>query len=65
MKLITEKLTEILSDHNSKSLEGKKIKEVEKLLQEMKRTGLLKTPIYNLPLVDTIGKTYFSSTNKR
>jgi hypothetical protein len=65
MKFITEKLTEILSEQNLKSLESKKIKEVEQLLEEMKRTGLLKTPVYNLPLVDTIGKTYYSTTNKR
>lgn len=65
MKLISEKLTKIISDSKLKNLDDKKMKQVEDFLEEMKKNGLLKTPAYNLPLVDTIGKTYYSSTNKR
>jgi hypothetical protein len=65
MKLIAEKLTEVILKESSKSSEDKKVKDFEQLLADMKKTGLIKQPNYNLPLVDTIGKTYYSSFNKR
>lgn len=65
MKLLAEKLEGIISMESLKNSEDKKMKEVEQLLIEMKKTGLLRQPTYNLPLVDTIGKTYYSSINKR
>jgi hypothetical protein len=65
MKLIAEKLTEVILKESSKPSEDKKVKDFEQLLAEMKKTGLIKQPNYNLPLVDTIGKTYYSSFNKR
>ena len=64
MKLIAEKLTDVISMELSQISEVKKIKEFDKLLSDMKKAGLIKQPNYNLPLVDTIGKTYYSSINK-
>ena len=65
MKLITEKLTMVVIKESSKSNDDKNIKDFEKLVSDMKNAGLLKHPNYNLPMVDTIGKTYYSSINKR
>lgn len=64
MKLLEKKLTEIISLESSRTFDDKRNKEFEQLLAEMKRTGLIKQSNYNLPLVDTIGKTYYSSINK-
>ncbi len=64
MKLIVEELNAIISTESTKPHQDKKVKEVEELLNSMKKTGLIKQPTYNLPLVDTIGKTYYSSINK-
>ena len=65
MKLLTEELITIISKELSNPLAEKKVKEFDKLLSEMKNAGIIKKPVYNLPLVDTIGKTYYSSMNKR
>jgi hypothetical protein len=64
MKLLTDKLTDTISKELSNPLEEQKLKDFDKLIAEMKKAGLIKKPIYNLPLVDTIGKTYYSSINK-
>ncbi len=64
MKLLTDKLTDTISKELSNPLEEQKLKDFDKLITEMKKAGLIKKPIYNLPLVDTIGKTYYASTNK-
>ncbi len=65
MKLLAEKLEEVIANETQKASEDKKIKEIEKFIADMKKAGLIKQSNYNLPLVDTIGKTYYSSTNKR
>jgi hypothetical protein len=64
MKLLAEKLTDVISNELSNPMEKQEIKELEKLITDMKKAGLIQKPIYNLPLVDTIGKTYYSSINK-
>jgi hypothetical protein len=64
MKLLTDKLTDTISKELSNPLEEQKLRDFDKLITEMKKAGLIKKPIYNLPLVDTIGKTYYSSINK-
>ena len=52
MKLLTEKLTDTISKELSKPLEEQKLKEFDKLISDMKKAGLIKKPIYDLPLVD-------------
>ena len=64
MKLLTEKFTDAISKELSNPMEEQKLKEFDKLITDMKKAGLIKKPIYDLPLVDTIGKTYYSSINK-
>lgn len=65
MKLLTEKLTDVISIELSKPFEEQKLREFDKLIADMKKLGLIKDPVYDLPMVDTIGKTYYSSINKR
>lgn len=64
MKTLVEKITNVISVESSNSLEEQKLKEFEKMISDMKKSGLIKRPVYDLPLVDTIGKTYYSSINK-
>lgn len=65
MKLIAEKLTDVISKELANPSEEQKVKEFDKLLTDMKKAGLIKAPNYNLPMVDTIGKTYYASINRR
>jgi hypothetical protein len=64
MKQISEKLSDVVLKELSSSSKDKELKEFDKLLSDMKKAGLIKSPNYNLPLVDTIGKTYYSATGK-
>lgn len=65
MELLAEKLTQVISKELSKDANAQKQMEVNKILDDMKKAGVLKKPVYNLPQVDTIGKTYYSPLNKR
>ncbi len=64
MKSLAEKLQEIIQE-GSRTQNDEDFKKFEQLLGEMKKSGVIKQPNYTLPLVDTIGKTYYSSINKR
>lgn len=64
MPSIIEKLTDAVSLELSKDDNKQNLNEVDSLITEMKKTGLIKDPVYSLPLVDTLGKTYYSSLNK-
>ncbi len=64
MELLNDRLTKVISNELSKPMEEQKLKEFDKLITDMKTAGLIKKPSYNLPLVDTIGKTYYSAINK-
>jgi len=61
---ITEEVSKTISKEILLQVEEKKIKDFEILLKEMKSAGLIKTPTYTLPMVDTIGKTYYSLLNQ-
>lgn len=65
MKSITEKLEEVIKEESLKESKNQKIAEFNTMVANMEKQGLLKKSHYTLPLVDTIGKTYYSSTNKR
>lgn len=64
MDLLVEKLKEVISKEHSKAEHDSKGKEMEQFITDMKKAGIIKPTNYNLPLVDTIGKTYYSSINK-
>ena len=66
MQSITDKIAEVvLKESAALAVKKTRIKEVEQVLTEIKKTGLVKQPNYNLPMVDTIGKTYYTNINKR
>jgi pentatricopeptide repeat protein len=65
MKSLAEQIKETLIIEEKRHSNEKQLKEFEKLLSEMKKSGFIPTPNYTFPLVDTIGKTYYSSINKR
>ena len=65
MELLSEKVSEVIKNVPTTLEESNTVQEVGKLIEELKKAGLIKTPSYSLPQVDTIGKTYYSSINKR
>lgn len=65
MELLIEKLTEIVSRELSNSSEKEKQKDFGNLLRDMQNAGIVKKPVYDLPMVDTIGKSFYSTINKK
>lgn len=65
MESTSKKLNQVILEESSKDSKDNTTRELEILLENIRKTGLFKGPTYNLPLVDTIGKTYYSSINKR
>lgn len=65
MKPIDESLKETILKEGRKNSSEKQLKEFQKVLDEMKKSGQIQKPNYTLPLVDTIGKTYYSILNKK
>lgn len=64
MKSIVDKIKETTKAEEKKNASDKSLREFEKLLVNMDKLGCLKKPDYSLPLVDTIGKTTYSTLNK-
>jgi len=65
MKSLAEQIQEIIFIEEKKITTEKQLEEFQTLLTEIKKSGFIPKPNYTLPLVDTIGKTYYSSINKR
>ncbi len=65
MESTAKRLDQVIQEESTKDSNDNTTKELEILLEDIRKTGLFKGPTYNLPLVDTIGKTYYSSINKR
>lgn len=64
MKSIVEKVQETIKVEEEKNSKDKKFQEFEQLLEQLEKLGSINKPEYSFPLVDTIGKTYFSTINK-
>lgn len=65
MDSITEKIQETIKAEEIKNADDISLKELQELIDEIKRLGLDKKPDYTLPLPDTIGRIYYSSLNKQ
>ena len=64
MKSIADKLNEVVKLEEKKNANDKNFQEFEKLISQMERLGYSKKANYSLPLVDTIGKSMYSTLNK-
>jgi hypothetical protein len=64
MESIADKLQATVKIEESRNSDDAKLKEFQQILDEMEKLGLSKKPDYSLPLVDTIGRTYYSALNK-
>jgi hypothetical protein len=65
MKKLSEEVSTTISKELLLSSNDNFIKNIDKIIRDMKSTGLIKTPTYTLPMVDTIGKNYFSLNSKQ
>ena len=63
MNSMTEEISNIITKELSKPDENKMAIDVIRLLNEMRKAGLIKQPSYNLPLVDTIGRRFYGKIN--
>lgn len=64
MSSIAEKIQETIKVEELKNSQDTNFKELQQLIDDMKKLGVDKKPDYTLPLADTIGKNYYSSLNK-
>ncbi len=64
MKSLADKLKDIIKLEEKKNDNDKNFKEFGKLLIKLDELGHYPKPDYSLPLVDTIGKTTYSTLNK-
>ncbi|MDI9311126.1 MAG: hypothetical protein QM535_12995 [Limnohabitans sp.] len=65
MKSIANKLKDTVKLEEKKNANDKNFKEFEQLISQMEKLGYTQKPDYTFPLVDTIGKTTYSTLNKR
>lgn len=64
MKSIADKLQDTIKSGLEKNANDKSFKEFEYLVSQMDKLGYSQKPYYSFPLVDTIGKTTYSTLNK-
>jgi hypothetical protein len=64
MKSIADKLQDTVKLEEKKNASDKNFKEFEQLISQMDKLGYTQKPDYSFPLVDTIGKTTYSTLNK-
>jgi len=64
MSLLNKKVQETIKAEELKNSNDSNFRELQQLIDDMKRLGIDKKPAYTLPLADTIGKSYYSSLNK-
>jgi transcription initiation factor IIE alpha subunit len=57
--LITKKVEEVITEEFLKAENKIQLQELSRIISEMKEAGFIKTPNYNLPPKDTIGKNYY------
>ena len=64
MKTIADKLKETVKVEQNKNSNIKNLKEFDQLIAQIDKLGYSKKAVYSLPLVDTIGKTTYTTLNK-
>lgn len=64
MNTIVDQIQETIKIEEHKNSKDTNFKELQQLIDDMKKLGVDKKPDYTLPLADTIGKGYYSSLNK-
>lgn len=65
MNSLVDKVQDTIKVEELKNSKDTNFKELQQLIDDMKKLGVDKKPDYTLPLADTIGKGYYSSLNKR
>ena len=64
MKSIVDKRKDTVKVVEKKNSNDKNFKEFEQLISQLDKLGFSQKPDYSFPLVDTIGKTIYSTLNK-
>ena len=64
MTSIADKMKQAIKIEEQKNSDDKKFAEFNLLLAEIDKLGYSQKPNYSFPLVDTIGKTTYSTLNK-
>jgi len=64
MKTIADKLKETVNVEQNKNSNIKNLKEFDQLIAQIGKLGYSEKAVYSFPLVDTIGKTTYTTLNK-
>lgn len=65
MQSLANKLEELVSEKDTNVQDFKRSMEILKLVEELKKTGIIKQPSYDFPMADTIGKNYYAIGKKK
>ena len=64
MNSLVNQIQETIKVEEVKNSKDTNFKELQQIIDDMKKLGVDKKPDYTLPLADTIGKGYYFSLNK-
>ena len=64
MKSIADKLKKTIKVEERKNSTDHSFHEIDQILEKMEKMGYSQKPNYSIPLVDTIGRTTYSTLNK-
>jgi hypothetical protein len=64
MRSIADKTKQTINLEEKKNFDDKNFSEFNQLLTQIDKLGYFEKPNYSFPLVDTIGKTTYSTLNK-
>jgi uncharacterized protein YjgD (DUF1641 family) len=63
MKSLSEQVEELLKKQSTQTDEQRSIREMIELIEDLRAKGILKKPEYNLPMRDTIGRSFYKLHN--
>lgn len=65
MNSLKNKIEKVIKKEDEKNSNSEKFNELEKLIDALEELGIKKKPAYNLPPIDTIGKSLYNSLKHR
>lgn len=64
MSQVSEKVNKVLLKEKKYSKDLERINELHHVIEDLQKRGVIKNQGYTIPLVDTIGRNYYSSQKK-
>ncbi|MCU0433657.1 MAG: hypothetical protein MUC87_09415 [Bacteroidia bacterium] len=63
MKSLSKQVEDLLKKRKAQTDEQRSIRDMIELIEDLRSKGILKKPEYNLPMRDTLGRSFYESQN--